>query len=71
MPLVSINSTSEEVVGTSVGSDKRISGLFPLIRLPKKLLGAAGLFLPTGSWLVFPLIRLPKKLLGHGLGSDG
>ena len=36
---------------------------FPLIRLPKKLLGCA-ICASTSNGFAFPLIRLPKKLLG-------
>ena len=36
--------------------------MFPLIRLPKKLLGKMDRNIEIES--MFPLIRLPKKLLG-------
>ena len=39
---------------------------FPLIRLPKKLLGDIEAMNTACVALSFPLIRLPKKLLGCG-----
>ena len=64
---VSINSTSEEVVGKGQpGGQARSTGLlFPLIRLPKKLLGGER-SVAFAALISFPLIRLPKKLLGTG-----
>ena len=38
--------------------------MFPLIQLPKKLLGKTGKR-PRAKLLKFPLIQLPKKLLGE------
>ena len=60
---VSINSTSEEVVGVEWVKRQEFIKEFPLIRLPKKLLGSLR-FLHTKGLVKFPLIRLPKKLLG-------
>ena len=56
---VSISSTSEEVLGRPQDVLLVVSVKFPLVQLPKKFQGQAGLI--QGICQQFPLVQLPKK----------
>ncbi len=58
--IVSINSTSEEVRSPSAPKVEQPDALFPLIQLPRKSEGLAGLIY-LASKRRFPLIQLPRK----------
>ena len=67
---VSINSTSEEVVGPL--PLKRASGVtiqFPLIRLPKKLLGVSATILLIGSTGV-SINSTSEEVVGESHGAE-